>query len=72
MVPGEKFSTITSAQRIKGSNTSPAFARFISSARLRFDVLKCANQGLSSKLPGLEALTWTSSRVRQVACGFRP
>ena len=64
MVPGEKFSTITSAQRISGSRTSRLSARFMSSARLRLEVLRCANHGLSSKLPAFEALTWTSSRVR--------
>ena len=65
MVPGEKFSTTTSAHSISGFKISRLSGFFMSSARLRFEVFRCANHGLSSKLPGFETLTCTSSRVRQ-------
>src|SRR5690349_12034257 len=65
MVPGEKFSTTTSAQSIRGFRTSRLAGFFMSSDRLSFDVLRCANQGLSSKLSAREALTCTSRRERQ-------
>ena len=39
--------------------------RFRSRARLRLEVFRCANHGLSSSCPGLEALTCTSRRDRQ-------
>ena len=66
IVPGEKFSTTTSAQSISGLEHLAAFrAVFMSSDRLRLELLRCANQGLSSKLPARDADTCTSIRDRQ-------
>ncbi len=63
-MPGEKFSTTTSAHSMSGSSTSRLSGFFMSSVRLRLEVLRCANQGLSSKLSARDALTCTSRRDR--------
>ena len=65
MVPGEKFSTTMSAQSISGSITSRQRGCFMLIRSPCLEVFMCMNQGLSSKLPGLEAATCTSMRLRQ-------
>ena len=58
MVPGEKFSTTTSAQRSRGSINSRLSGRFISSATLCLELFKCAQpRFVIQKLPALEAAT---------------
>ena len=65
MVPGEKFSITASAQPSSGLITSRDSGFFRSMARLRLEVFRCANHGLSSKSSARDTDTCTSRRDRQ-------